>query len=173
MHPSSYLPAPDYSKLHHFTSGSMTNISRSISAPVPSSTKPISCPTTPSHSQQHSSSHYSPTKNQSFMNTPYRHGSGDHTHSSRVGHVTTGPRGSSGQVMASSSTKNTSLSPSSIQGSVVGGRVSPSPSLLSSYKPRPTLSTKFVNRDCSLSESSFTESCTNINHVPTSLQSNV
>ena len=45
---------------------------------------------------------------------------------------------------------------------------------VTSYKPGPSLSTKFVDRDCSLSESSFTESCTNFNHEPTTtLQSNV
>ena len=44
---------------------------------------------------------------------------------------------------------------------------------MTSYKPGPSLFTKFVDCDCSLSESSFTESCTNFNHKPTSLQSNV
>ena len=60
-----------------------------------------------------------------------------------------------------------------VQGSGGGGRVSPSPSFVTSYKPGPSLSTKFVDRDCSLSESSFTESCTNFNHESTTLQSNV
>ena len=90
---------------------------------------------------------------------------------SPTSHVTTGYRGDSGYVVSSSPTKNISLSPSGVQpGSGGGGRVSPSPSFVTSYKPRPSLSTKFVDRDCSLSESSFTESCTNFNHVPTTLQ---
>ena len=194
MHPSPTLAAPDYSKLHHFTSGSMTSLTSSaFSAPAPSSsttTKPISCPPTPSHSQQqqqHFCSHCSPNKNQSFMNTqhPHHHGSSDHTHvESHASHVTTGYRGvSGGYVVSSSPTKNPSLSPPSSSRSVQGsgglqagqgGRaVSPSPSFVTSYKPGPSLSTKFVDRDCSLSESSFTESCTNFNHEPTSLQSNV
>ena len=82
--------------------------------------------------------------------------------------------------MSSSPTKNPSLSPSSSSRSVQGsgglgqgGCVSPSPSFVTSYKPGPSLSTKFVDHDCSLSESSFTESCTNFNYEPTSLQSNV
>ena len=53
-----------------------------------------------------------------------------------------------------------------------GGRAG-SPSFVTSYKPGPPLSAKFVDRDCSLSESSFTESCTNFNHEPSTLQSNV
>ena len=69
--------------------------------------------------------------------------------------------------------KNISLSPSGVQGSGGGGRVSPSPSFVTSYKPGPSLSTTFVDHDCSLSESSFTESCTNFNHEATTLQSNV
>ena len=83
---------------------------------------------------------------------------------SPASHVTTGYRGGSGYVVSSSPTKNISLSPSVVQGSGGGGRVSPSPSFVTSYKPGPSLSTKFVDRDCSLSESSFTESCTNFNH---------
>ena len=81
----------------------------------------------------------------------------------------------SGYVVSSSPTKNISLSPSGVHGHGSGGsgRVSPSPSFVTSYKPGPSLSTKFVDCDCSLSESSFTESCTNFNHVPTTLQSNV
>ena len=187
MYASSTLAAPDYSKLHHFTSGSMTNISRSTSAPAPSSstTKPISCPPTPSHSQQqqHFCSHCSPNKNQSFMNAlqPHHHGSSDHTHVSHASHVTANYReGSGGYIVSLSPTKNPSLPPSSSSRSAQGsgglgqgGRVSPSPSFVTSYKPGPSLSTKFVDRDCSLSESSFTESCTNFNHEPTSLQSNV
>ena len=191
MHPSSSLAAPDYNKLHHFTSGSMTSLASSaFSAPAPSSssTKPISCPPTPSHSQQqmqhqHFCSHCSPkNKNQSFMNTPmpHHHGSSDHTHMmSHASHVTTGYRGGSsgGYIASSSPTKNPSLSPSkSVQGSGQGGHgraVSPSPSFVTSYKPGPSLSTKLVDRDCSLSESSFTESCTNFNHEPSTLQSNV
>ena len=82
---------------------------------------------------------------------------------SPVSHVTTGYRGGSGYVVSSSPTKNISLSPSGVQGSGGGGRVSPSPSFVTSYKPGPSLSTKFFDRDCSLSESSFTESCTNFN----------
>ena len=74
--------------------------------------------------------------------------------------------------MSSSPTKNISLSPSRVQGSGGGGRVSPSPSFVTIYKPGSSLSTKFVDRDCSLSESSFTESCTNFNHESTTLQSN-
>ena len=178
MHASSSLGAPDYSKLHHFTSGSMTSLVSSVSAPAPScSTKPISCPPTPSHSQQQHQQHFcphcSPNKNQSFINIPHHHGSSDHTHMSPASHMTTGYRCGSGYVVSSSPTKNISLSPSGVQGSGGGGRVSPSPSFVTSYKPGPSLSTKFVDRDCSLSESSFTESCTNFNHEPTTLQSNV
>jgi hypothetical protein len=204
MHPSSSLAAPDYSKLHHFTSGSMTSLASSAfsAAPAPSSsTKPISCPPTPSHSQQqqYTCSHCSPNKSQSFTNTQHphpHHGSSDHVQhvTSHASHVTTGYRaGSSGYVVSSSPTKNPSLSPSpsspsssssfsrSVQGSGRlqaghghGGRAgSPSPSFVTSYKPGPPLSTKFVDRDCSLSEASFTESCTNFNHEPSSLQSNV
>ena len=88
-------------------------------------------------------------------------------------HMTTVYRGGSGYVVSSSPTKNISLSPSVVQGSGGSGRVSPSPSFVTSYKPGPSLSTKFVDRDCSLSESSFTESCTNFNHKSTTLQSNV
>ena len=203
MHPSSSLAAPDYSKLHHFTSGSMSSLASYNSAfsalPAPSSstpsTKPISCPPTPSHSQQQQQqqnfcSHCSPSKNQSFTNTqhPHHHGSSDHV-TSHASHVTTGYRaGSSGYVVSSSPTKNPSLSPSpsssfsrSVQGSGKlqaghghgnGGRAG-SPTFVTSYKPGPPLSAKFVDRDCSLSESSFTESCTNFNHEPSTLQSNV
>ena len=194
MHPSSSLAAPDYSKLHHFTSGSMTSLASSAfsAPPAPSSstpsTKPISCPPTPSHSQQqHFCSHCSPNKNQLFTNTqhPHHHGSSDHV-TSHASHMTTGYRaGSSGYVVSSSPTKNPSLSPSpfssssrSVQGSGKhqashgnGGRAG-SPSFVTSYKPGPPLPTKFVDRDCSLSKSSFTESCTNFNHEPSSLQSN-
>ena len=175
MHASSSLGAPDYSKLHHFTSGSMTSLVSSVSVPAPSCyTKPISCPPTPSHSQQqHFCPHRSPNKNQSFINIPHHHGNSDHTHLSPASHMTTVYRGGSGYVVSSSPTKNNSLSPSGVQGSGGGGRVSPSPSFVTSYKPGPSLSTKFVDRDCSLSESSFTESCANFNHEPTTLQSNV
>ena len=92
---------------------------------------------------------------------------------SPASHVTTGYGGGSGYVVSSSPTKDNSLSPSGVQGSGGGSRVSPSPSFVTSYKPGPSLSTKFVDRDCSLSESSFTESCTHINHEPTTLRSNV
>ena len=127
----------------------------------------------PTPPQQHFCPRCSPNKNQSFINTPHHHGSSDHTHMSPASHVTTGYRGSSGYVVSSSPTKNISLSPSVVQGSGGGGRVSPSPSFVTSYKPGPSLSTKFVDRDCSLSESSFTGSRTNFNHEPTTLQSNV
>ena len=177
MHASPSLAAADYSKLHHFTSGSMTSLVSSVSAPAPSSsTKPISCPPTPSHSQhqqQNLCPHCSPKNNQSFTNIPHHHGSSDHTHMSPASHMTTGYRGGSGYIVSSSPTKNISVTPSVVQGSVGAGRVSPSPSFVTSYKPGPSLSTKFVDRDCSLSESSFTESCTNFNRQPTTLQSNV
>ena len=195
MHPSSSLAAPDYSKLHHFTSGSMTSLaSYNSAAPAPSSstpsTKPISCPPTPSYSQQQQQqqnfcSHCSPSKNQSFTNTqhPHHHGSSDHV-TSHASHMTTGYRvGSSGYIVSSSPTKNPSLSPSSFSTSVQGsGKVQAghgnggragSPSFVTSYKPGAPLSAKFVDRDCSLSESSSTESCTNFNHEPSTLQSNV
>ena len=117
-------------------------------------------PSTPP--QQHFCPRCSPNKNQSFINIPHHHGSSDHTHMSPASHVTTGYRGGSGYVVSSSLTKNISLSPSGARGSGGGGRVSPSPSFVTSY--RPSLSTKFVDHECSLSESSFTESCTNFNH---------
>ena len=123
--------------------------------------------------QQHFCPRCSPNKNQSFINIPHHHGSSDHTHMSPASHMTTGYRGGSGYVVSSSPTKNISLSPSGVQGSGGGGRVSPSPSFVTSYKPGSSLSPKFVDRDCSLSESSFTESCTNFNHESTTLQSNV
>ena len=112
--------------------------------------------------QQHFCPRCSPNKNQSFINIPHHHGNSDHRY-----------RGGSGHVVSSSPTKNISLSPSGVQGSGGGRRVSPSPSFVTSYKPGPSLSTQFVDRDCSLSESSFTESCTSFNHEPTTLQSNV
>ena len=162
-------------------------------APLTPSTKPISCPPTPSHSQQqqqqqHFCSHCSPSKNKSFTNTqhPHHHGSSDHV-TSHASHVTTGYRaGSSGYVVSSSPTKNPSLSPSpsssflrSVQGSGKlqaghgNGGCAGRPSFVTSYKQGPPLSAKFIDCDCSLSESSFTESCTNFNHEPSTLHSNI
>ena len=181
MHASSTLSAaPDYSRLHHFTSGSMNSLLSAATAPVPSSTKPISCPPTPSHSQhqqQHYCPHCSPNKSHSFMtpnHIPAHHHHHHHTHMSHGNHMTTGV---SGYVVSSSPTKNISHSPS-VQATIPAGsgHVSPSPSFVTSYKPGPSPSTTvagFIDHGCSLSESSFTESCANFHREPTTLQSNV
>ena len=143
--------------------------------PAPPSQSPV--PPLPhthnSKHQQHFCPHCPPNKNQFIINIPHHHGNSDHTHVSPASHMTTLYRGGSGYVVSSSPTKNNSLYPSGVQGSGGGGRVSPSPSFVTSYKPGPSLSTKFVDRDCSLSESNFIESCANFNHKPTTLQSNV
>ena len=148
----------------------MNSLASCVSAPPgPSTTKPISCPPTPSHKQQLYCPNCSPNKSQTFMSPNHHHGSHQtisHTHMSHGGHMTTGYGGSGGYV-SSSPTKNVSHSPS-VQ-AAGSGHVGSSHSFVTSYKPGPS---KFVDRGCSHSESSFTESCANLCE-PTTLQSNV
>lgn len=158
-------------------------------AAAPSSTKPISCPPTPSHAQQqqqqqHFCPHCSSSKNPSFTSPNHfpghhhpHHGSQqaffNHTHMSHANHMTTTVVG--GYVSSSSPTKNISLPPS-VQHSGAASHVSTSPSFVTSYKPGPSLPSTFNDHSCSMSEASFTESCANFTHSAndsSALQSNV
>lgn len=152
----------------------MNSLASCVSAPRPSATKPISCPPTPAHAQQAYCPNCSPNKSQSFVSpnhTSHHHGSHQTISQSHASHMAAGYGGGNGGYVSSSPTKGISHAPSIQAGSVVGGsHVGLSPSFVTSYKPGPSLSSKFVDHGCSLSESSFTESCANF---PTTLQSNV